>query len=77
MFNIKPDDRMTLTERLLYNIYELLKEGRPLQQDKPKEEVKEEKPKPLYENCKYCGGTHYSFGEYGNCAKRHKKNKKE
>jgi hypothetical protein len=75
MFDVKPDPRMTDTDKLLYNIWQELK----VLSAQYKQESKEEQESPVSAEppkqnkvCKYCGQPHEKPVEYLQCAKKHK-----
>ncbi|MFW9968623.1 MAG: hypothetical protein ACFFDF_00385 [Candidatus Odinarchaeota archaeon] len=68
MFDIKPDERMTTVEKLLYNIYEELKGKSEKKDTKLKSPQKKSNKK-----CKYCGQVHENHGYFLACARKHKK----
>jgi len=70
--NFEKSHCVTIEQRLLYNIQELLKEFLNCF-NKPNEG--HEKSKTI--NCKACGGTHNNMGEMLACCRKHSlKNKK-
>lgn len=64
MFNIGKEQCNTITEKLLWNIQELLTKEAP-KKDKTEEKETEKK-------CKNCGQVHTNTGQFLACAKKHK-----
>jgi hypothetical protein len=66
MFHINPDSLVTKTDKLLFNIQELLLAQRA-------------QPEPIIEEikvglaCKFCGGTHENKGLIMACARKNKR----
>jgi hypothetical protein len=75
IFDIKPQSNMTLEEKLLFNIYELLK-GSTSKPMLSKHTVAIEKPttteQPKTFKCKHCGDMHDKIGLM-KCGTKHKK----
>jgi hypothetical protein len=75
MFNVDKGHCNTVTEKLLYNILELLSKEAP--KETPKEAPKEiPKETPKVESkerrCRYCHAIHVSAEEFVKCAKKNK-----
>ena len=75
IFDIKPQSNMTLEEKLLFNIYELLKENisKPILSAQP---IVTETPTVTSQTktfkCKHCGEMHDKIGLM-KCGTKHKK----
>jgi hypothetical protein len=68
MFEVKDETRMSITDKLLYNIWrELISLRKEIRNVEVK--VEEPKPKKVY-SCKYCGGTHDNPGQIATCKKK-------
>lgn len=82
MFDVKKENCNTITEKLLWDIWELLKKEVPLILNKESkiEETKIEVRQTIghkskIQNCKYCGKEHDNMGEFLACSRQLKKQK--
>lgn len=62
MFDIKPESNMSLVEKLLYNIWQELKENKKVKETEIKQYI-----------CKTCGIAYDNKGQMLSCARKHKK----
>lgn len=69
MFDIKEQDVLGQTNKLLFNIWQELKNNPVMSQEKSKEV----KTTSAEVQCKYCGGTHRNRQSMAACAKKQKK----
>lgn len=74
MFKINPETLISNTDKLLYDIRELL--IKLCENDKP-EPKEESKKQTNVHKCKICGKEYDNIGKMLACARRHKKEGKE
>ena len=74
MFEVKDESRMSISDKLLYNIWrELISLRKEIRNETEvkltkEEKVEETKPTKVYK-CKYCGGEHTNPGQIARCKK--------
>jgi hypothetical protein len=67
MFEVKNESRMSISDKLLYNIWrELISLRKEIRNET---EVKTEDVKVKLYKCKYCGGEHTNPGQIARCKK--------